>query len=202
MTIRHEVEELALLHALGVLEGAPRRAFEAALGEGSAEHAEALRQAGEVLVSIEVAGAMEPPEGLAGRIGKLSVELAAEPGHEGSQAGFRLSRQVASDPEAWKASAYAGCSYRVLYRNPEAQTVTYLLRMEPGAKIPPHRHVNAAEQCWVLNGDVVSAGVTAVAGDFFVAEPRTTHDWITTVNGNLQLIVGPTELEFVESVTE
>jgi anti-sigma factor ChrR (cupin superfamily) len=202
MMIRHEVEELALLYALGVLEGAPRRAFEAALQQGSAEHVEALRRAGEVLVSIESAGAMEAPEGLRDRIGRLAIELAAEPEQDGSAAGFRLSRQVASDAGDWKASLHPGCWYRLLYRDPQAETVTYLLRMEPGAKIPPHRHVNAAEQCWVPEGDVVSAGVTAVAGDFFVAEPSTTHDWITTVNGNLQLIVGPTELEFVQSSTE
>ena len=57
------------------------------------------------------------------------------------------------DPEqlAWVPSQFEKISMKVLYRNDAAGEMTVLLKWEPGAKLPFHRHPEI-EQTWVLEG--------------------------------------------------
>ncbi|MBL8174339.1 MAG: cupin domain-containing protein [Bryobacterales bacterium] len=102
--------------------------------------------------------------------------------------GFHL---LKSGEGKWRQHDAAGIQYKVLSYDPASDAVTSLVRMEPGAKYPRHRH-SKEEQCWVLEGDVrqVDHSISMRAGDFFRAMPGTDHDSITTDEGCLLIIIG------------
>jgi len=91
----------------------------------------------------------------------------------------------------WRQHEAAGIQYKVLSYDRASDAITTLVRMEPGAKYPRHRHTRE-EQCWVLEGDArqVDHSMPIRAGDFFRAMPGTDHDSITTDEGCLLIIIG------------
>lgn len=91
----------------------------------------------------------------------------------------------------WRQHDAPGIQYKVLSFDPASDAITTLVRMEPGAKYPRHRH-SREEQCWVVEGDVrqIDNSISMRAGDFFRAMPGTDHDSITTDDGCLLIIIG------------
>jgi anti-sigma factor ChrR (cupin superfamily) len=81
-----------------------------------------------------------------------------------------------------------GIDVKILFKDKETDRRTVLLRMEPGARIPAHRH-HDVEQCLVLKGDIRWGDIIYEAGDFVVMGKDTDHPEVHTVNGNLLLLV-------------
>jgi len=98
----------------------------------------------------------------------------------------------------WRETEDRGVSFKLLFVDRERATVTTLLRMEPGARIPRHRHLGV-EQCLVLEGDVRSGPHRMTAGDFNCSLPGSIHDELTTDGGALLLLVSPESYERLES---
>ena len=82
----------------------------------------------------------------------------------------------------------AGVTAKQLYVDAERDSVTMLIRMEPGSTYPSHRH-SLAEQCLVLEGDLRVGGLVLHAGDFQCAAEGSIHDITRTNDGCLLLIV-------------
>ena len=97
----------------------------------------------------------------------------------------------------WLQTKDRGVSYKLLFVDRERATVTTLLRMEPGARIPRHRHIGV-EQCLVLEGDVRSGPHRMTAGDFNCSLPGSIHDELTTTGGALLLLVSPERYETLD----
>ena len=66
---------------------------------------------------------------------------------------------------------------------------SYLLRMAPGARIPPHAHP-LDEECLVLEGSATVNGVDCGVGDYHLARQGNPHDWLTSKQGCLLFIRG------------
>ena len=96
----------------------------------------------------------------------------------------------------WRSTEDPGVSYKLLFVDRERATITTLVRMEPGARIPAHRHLGL-EQCLVLEGDLSSGGIGMSAGDFNCSLAGSVHDELTTERGALFLIVSPERYERV-----
>lgn len=71
----------------------------------------------------------------------------------------------------------------------DAASRSFLLRMAPGARVPPHEHA-LEEECIMLEGDATIHGVRCVAGDYHVAPAGSGHDWLTTEGGCLLFVRG------------
>ncbi|MCL6507452.1 MAG: cupin domain-containing protein [Bryobacteraceae bacterium] len=95
---------------------------------------------------------------------------------------------VRRDQGRWEPVGLPGVWVKQLYADPDRDSVTMLIRMEPGAAYPSHRH-GGPEQCLVLEGDLRVGDVVLQAGDFQCAPFRSTHDVSRTENGCLLLIV-------------
>jgi len=65
--------------------------------------------------------------------------------------------------------------------------LTYLIRGEKGARLPPHEH-DEEEELYVLEGDLTIGGITLHAGDFHLARPGARHPMATTANGCMLLV--------------
>ena len=75
----------------------------------------------------------------------------------------------------WKPTRFEKVSIKVLYENPERGEMTCLLKLEPGAYIPFHKHPEI-EQTLVLEGSVEDHDGIATAGDYIRRKPGSLHD--------------------------
>ena len=208
ITVDEEACGGAALYALGALEGEEARAFEAHVSQGCDACASELREFEAVVGSLGLAAPdAEPPA--AARVRLLERLDAAGPSeskdkaHEGARKDSSRSLcdecflVVRAGEGKWLPTGDAGVSFKLLYTDRERGTFTTLVRMEPGASIPAHRHLGV-EQCLVIEGDLRAGGIEMYAGDFNCSLPGSIHEELTTDNGALFLIVGPERYEVVE----
>lgn len=71
----------------------------------------------------------------------------------------------------------------------ETDSRSYLLRLSPGAGIPPHEHA-LDEESLILEGDATINGVLCRAGDYHFAPRGKPHGWLTSENGCLLFVRG------------
>ena len=201
-TAHEEQKELAALYALGALEAGEARDFERHLAEGCEACAAELRDFERVAAQLALDSAPVPPT--AGAREKLLSRVAAAAGRrrpEVSRAGAPSGLAGAADllvvrreAGVWEETADPGVFVKLLFADKGRQTVTTLVRLEAGARIPPHRHLGF-EQCLVLEGLMRSGDLSLRAGDFNCAAPGTIHEEIYTQEGALLLIVAPENYE-------
>ena len=79
--------------------------------------------------------------------------------------GALASRYVDVDALEWESTRFPGVSMKRLMEDPDTGMLTTLVRMEPGAGLPEHEHVEI-EQTWVLEGSLVDSEGTATVGNF------------------------------------
>ena len=210
-TLDEEARGDAALYALGALDPEEAREFEEH-AEGCEECARELRCFESVAAALAVApGEAEPPEGARSRLLALVSDGGGASGDGGSAA--RASAAPADGPNVrggaggflvvrkgegkWRPTGDAGISYKLLYADAERGTYTTLLKMEPGSRIPPHRHLGV-EQCLVLEGDVRAGDTGMSAGDFNCSLAGSVHDELVTDGGALLLLVSPERYEVIE----
>lgn len=89
------------------------------------------------------------------------------PGLEHRHAGLSAlsSRYVNCEELAWQDTRFPGVRIKVLMEDPATGMQTVLTRMEPGAVLTDHEHVQA-EQSWVLEGSLVDHEGEVTAGNF------------------------------------
>jgi anti-sigma factor ChrR (cupin superfamily) len=208
-----EARGQAALYALGALTQHEARSFEEHVREGCAACAAGLEEFGAVVRDLAW-GAPEaaPPAGARERLlarvpgsGDGHAEASDSPaGDARSPAGASKSPAgadgfliVRAGEGKWFETSDAGVSAKVLFFDRERETVTTLVRMEPGARIRAHRH-RGTEQCLVLEGDLRSGGLSMGAGDFNCSLPGSVHQELTTDHGALFLIVAPERYDPVE----
>jgi anti-sigma factor ChrR (cupin superfamily) len=75
----------------------------------------------------------------------------------------------------WQPSQFEKIQMKVLYRNDAAGEMTVLLKWEPGAKLPFHRHPEI-EQTWVLEGSFYDHDGICRAGQFVWRTPGSMHE--------------------------
>jgi quercetin dioxygenase-like cupin family protein len=94
---------------------------------------------------------------------------------------------VQADAGHWR-HAGPGLELKVLHR--EAGIMSYLVRMAPGSKLPPHRHP-VDEECVVLEGEVVvGTDLRIAAGGFHLGRKDVLHDVVSTDTGALIFLRG------------
>jgi quercetin dioxygenase-like cupin family protein len=64
----------------------------------------------------------------------------------------------------------------------DRETASYLLRLEPGARLPAHPHP-MNEECVVLDGSIQIGELTLGAGDFHLAHRDSRHGVLSTRGG-------------------
>lgn len=84
--------------------------------------------------------------------------------------------------------AIPGISVRPLFHDKDRNYVTTLVRFEPGARYPVHRH-SQVEECYVLEGDLHHGETVYGPGDYQRAEPGSLHGEQWSEKGCLVLIL-------------
>src|SRR5450755_4638701 len=81
------------------------------------------------------------------------------------------------DPEQleWQPTQFDKIAMKVLYRNEAEGSMTVLLKWEPGAMLPFHRHPEI-EQSWVLEGSFYDHDGICRAGQYVWRTPGSMHE--------------------------
>ena len=185
----HEPSAWATLYVFEELPPNERRSFERHLNGGCLECRTAIRELGEVMVDLACGVSMSPPPALRERLLKLVAEnnRANEPARDGillRSAGLLIKR---SDELPWEPAPIPGILSKSLYVDETRGYSTSLVRVEPSAVYPSHRH-NDIEEVFLLEGDFFIDGVRMVPGDFCRSEPGSVHGPSTTEFGALLLV--------------
>ena len=102
----------------------------------------------------------------------------------------------------WQKTRFPGCSVKPLMFDPKTGLLTSLFKMEPGAVLPDHEHVNI-EQTYLLEGHLVdkegpAAGIEAKKGEFVWREPGSRHSaW--SPQGGITLAIFQVPNKFYEA---
>jgi quercetin dioxygenase-like cupin family protein len=118
----------------------------------------------------------------------LRTRMRAQVIEQARTAGPAGTRTVRAANAAWTDLA-PGLQVRVLSVDEAAGRQTVLLRMQPGAVIPPHRHTDD-EEFIVLEGECSIGEHRLVTGDFHVAAAGSWHEQTTTRTGVLIMLRG------------
>jgi quercetin dioxygenase-like cupin family protein len=198
--LTNELKEQLTLYALDLLAGEDARAIEQHLAGGcaacEAEVDEARQTAATIVMAVQT---RQPPQNLRDRV------LGGAPADSSTSQVWKDWRTstgsdmvvVRRSDQKWDAVA-PGVFARQLYVNPHQDTVTMMVRMDPGATYSPHRHAGP-EQCFVLEGDLFDGEDTYYAGDFQCKERGSVHQVQSTKGGCLLLIVSSLHDELLSS---
>jgi quercetin dioxygenase-like cupin family protein len=85
------------------------------------------------------------------------------------------STYVNPDLLPWEKSQFDKIMMKVLYRNEAIGEMTVLLKWEPGAVLPFHKHPEI-EQSWVLEGSFYDHDGICRAGEFVWRQPGSLHE--------------------------
>ena len=195
---QHTVEEVAeqiSLYVLGAAGKDEAELFEAHLAEGCGVCAEEIRSFDPVIISLADSAPADPPGAVRDRLKSfLATEARPLTGMSASSStlsGAAEILKIRSYEGNWETIG-KGLLRKVLFVDTERHTVTFMLRMEPGARLPPHRH-EGVEECILLEGDVHSDTETYTAGDYMCAPVGSMHEPLFTMNGALMFILAGQE---------
>ncbi len=200
----------AALYVLGCLAEPEAVAFEAHLPtcpDCTAE-VEQLRQVTSALALL--APAADPPAELRGRL--LERVAAAESVRAADRGASASSSQswknwvpsrsdgapvvLRADAAQLEPTGVAGVSAKALFVDPASDRITLLVRVEPGATYPAHRH-GGAEESYILEGDLSDGEVSLRAGDYLRKDGGTVHEAQSSDTGCFMLIVASLRDEIV-----
>jgi quercetin dioxygenase-like cupin family protein len=102
---------------------------------------------------------------------------------------------VSARDGGWEPSRIPGVSFRLLHPAKERNAGTFLVKMEPGTRYPPHEHPGG-EEVFVVAGSMTVGGEDLSDGDYLYTPPGGAHDASTT-NGCVFLVVLPSPAKFL-----
>ena len=183
------VLEDATLYILGELAEEPRRSFEEHL-RGCASCSSEIRRLSAAAAVVAGTAETVPPASLHARLRQrvAAARPALQPWKQwdAEATGSRTIRR--KDESEWQDTALPGIRVRNLFVDAANDRITMLVRMQPGTAYPSHRH-GGAEECYVLEGDLLVGEYRMRAGDYQRVDSGSTHGVQSTENGCLLFIV-------------
>lgn len=160
-------------YVLGTLEPAAQRRVQAELA-GDTRLQAAVARWERLLLALEDEGTEPPPPDLWDRIEKALAQ--------------RGTRTVRFDDGEWERLS-PGVMRKLLHTDATTGAQSCLVRCDAGASIEAHDHP-LAEECLVLEGDLVIDGTRLAANDYQLAAQGTRHVRMHSVGGCLLFVRG------------
>jgi len=199
--IDESIIEQAAMYALGTLSQSEARAFDRCLDENREGYAEELAAFNAVTAALAFGAPDQAPSAYARE--QLLARVAAETNHK---AQGKVETQSASPPQIrnvrlnegrWD-QVGKGAFVKILFVDQHRGAVGSLVKLEPGARLPRHRHLGIEESI-IIEGDCRVNGEVFTPGDYRRAMAGTTDSELTTERGTLFLLIAPQEVEILEA---
>lgn len=181
-----QIREQLALYALGALSQQEARVVEHHLAEGCEVCASELQTFESVVEALAFAvPPATPPAGVRAKLisGLVEETQAVSPPLREALTNYSLR----ANEGQWKETAQ-GVFEKHLFSDERRGTVTTLIKMMPGIKLPSHRH-EGLEECLVIEGDFHVGSEEFRPGDYRCAMAGTIDETPFSINGTLLLIV-------------
>ena len=173
--IPDDIQALALADAIGALDPDERRHLQARVATLPSNVREEVALLYDASVEIAASVISETPSPAVRDA--LLTKITAPSNHT-----------ITATDGAWIESAVPGVRMKILALDRARDRATLLLKGEPGARFPAHRH-SGPEECYVISGSLVVEGQVLRAGDFHHAEGDSDHTEAWTNEGVEVLLV-------------
>ena len=173
--IPDDIEALALADAIGALDPDERRDLESRLSALPPSVRAEVAHLYDASVEIATSAIGETPS--PGVRDALLTRIAAPSNHT-----------ITAADGAWVETRVPGVRRKILAIDRARDRVTMLLKGEPGARYPAHRH-SGPEECYVISGSLNVEGRVLRAGDFHHAAAESDHGELWTDEGVEALLV-------------
>jgi anti-sigma factor ChrR (cupin superfamily) len=170
-----DIQALALADAIGALDPDERRDLESRLAALPPSVRAEVAHLYDASVDIAASAIGEAPSP---RVRAALLEQIGAPSHH----------TITAAEGVWVETGAPGVRAKILSIDRARDRVTMLIKAEPGARYPAHRH-SGPEECYVISGSVMVEGRLLRAGDFHHAEGDSDHDELWTTDGGEVLIV-------------
>jgi anti-sigma factor ChrR (cupin superfamily) len=148
--------------------------------------AQSLQAPADVQLSVPAAQAIKQ---------RLMQRIAAEPTPPPATQGAaaQLAQPNASLVSIKRGDAWVnlGKKIQVKVLHDDGTTLSWLLRLLPGGRLPEHDHADGAEECMVLEGSLRINGEEFVCGDYQIAYPGSVHFEVSSEQGSLVFLKSP-----------
>jgi anti-sigma factor ChrR (cupin superfamily) len=200
-SIDEKITEQAAMYSLRILSQSEARAFEQALAEGRAGFAEEMTAFDEVVAELAMSAEERTPSAslrqqLLERISEDKDPVDCGATELRSSGGLQLFQSVGLDEGDWEKAA-DGVFVKTLFVDRFKRTVTSLIKLEPGSRLPQHRHLGIEESI-IIEGDCRVNGEVFRPGDYRRAMAGTTDSEVTTEHGTIFMMVSPGEIDILE----
>lgn len=197
----HEkITEQAAMYALGMLSQSESQAFDRGVSENREGYAEELAAFETVVAELGLGAPEQTPPDRTRKQLLFTIASEAETTEIPVVQNPQLQKQpycIRLNEGKWDRLA-AGVFVKTLFVDRKKDLVTSLVKLEPGARFPSHRHTGVEESVVIL-GDCYVNGLTLGPGDYRRALAGTIDSDITTVNGTTYLVIGPRKVEILQS---
>jgi len=183
---RVRVQELAALHALGVLSGDDLRDFEHLLLHGDAATQALIRGAEELAASL--GASHQARQSLPAQLKAKLMELVRARAKFGKRMAGAHFFYILSSEGSWREMPIPGARCKELSSTGPGGYKVTLYELAPGARFPSHHH-DGTEECYLLSGDLHLQGTVLHAGDFHHADAGSDHDESFTEQGCQLLVI-------------
>ena len=173
--IPDDIQALALADAIGALDPDERRDLEVRLAALPSSVRAEVAHLYDASVEIAASVSAEPPSPAIRDA--LLARIATPSNHT-----------ITSAEGTWVETPIPGVRMKILAIDRERDRVTMLIKGEPGARYPAHRH-SGPEECYVISGSLTVEGRHLRAGDFHHAEGDSDHGELWTDEGVEVLLV-------------
>ncbi len=195
MKTSHSLEELALLHAVGALDGDELKALRGQLSAGNEEALERTAAWSETMTAAILHGVQptEPPAHVRQNLmRRIQAQHAAQRAMEGpGSSRFDHAKGIYSVyPEhmEWLKHPVPGVSVKVLSESEKRGYVTMLMKVEPGTTFPAHHH-SGEEECYIVSGSIIVNGRRLGPGVLHHGDGDSDHGVLTSDEGALLFLV-------------
>ena len=187
--ISSEVQEIAALDALGLLDPEDAKALRLKVKAGDAALQSEIIGFQSVTGALGLAVATVPPaQGLKHRLMNSISNGAGAKSDTRAKLPEGLAALSRANDMPWKATPFPGIRSKRLYTNNSDGTTVWLVNMAPGSVYPPHSHTTI-EHTFVVEGDIAFDGYSLFAGEYQAALPGTDHDRPITTKGGCTVLI-------------
>jgi anti-sigma factor ChrR (cupin superfamily) len=175
--------EIAATSVLGALDARERALLDRHLAQGCPDCERELVQASELVADLAEATPVPPPASLRDRVLASVAANDNTPGLLLDTGGVLIKR---SDELTWL-PFLPGIERKLLHTDPERRYRSFLLRLEPGARLYKHHHPDV-EEILLLSGDINVSGIEMRVGDYCRASADSIHEESFSINGCVMFV--------------
>ncbi|MDD5322426.1 MAG: cupin domain-containing protein [Methylococcales bacterium] len=188
----NELQSLAALQALGILDDTEKQTFDSLLAEQEETRAALIKFERTAPMLAALAPEKQPPTALRECLLRQVSGSGLQQAKMNIAPGLLL---VFAEHMDWQETGVPGVRVKTLYVDKRRNYASNLVSMTAGSIYPRHRHTDL-EELFMLSGDIRLSGHRLKFGDYCRAEPGTIHDEVVAISDCMFIALASLHNEF------